>query len=291
MRCVRAARGGRVGAAMCVALFAWAIVGARAQDADQDVNTDCTCACAASASAAKTEYHIAVGSEAACTPTKCISERAECTAGGSVEATYHDCTCHCCNVGQCQNGMQPYPFKVDSPEQCTAAKCASEFYQCPNDPNFLVETPAAASFAFATYQDCTCECKRETGSASVYKMFYAGSPEMCTPDQCSSKYYACPDPGLHTERAGGVVEATYAGVETPAPAPAAAAPTPSSGVTVTAKSTELPTYAAALISILVIGLVGTVVGIFVHRKVQAERGFRWVKFDEHDEKRGEADRV
>ena len=223
MRCVRAARGGRVGAAMCVALFAWAIVGARAQDADQDVNTDCTCACAASASAAKTEYHIAVGSEAACTPTKCISERAECTAGGSVEATYHDCTCHCCNVGQCQNGMQPYPFKVDSPEQCTAAKCASEFYQCPNDPNFLVETPAAASFAFATYQDCTCECKRETGSASVYKMFYAGSPEMCTPDQCSSKYYACPDPGLHTERAGGVVEATYAGVvPSPSPPPNAA---------------------------------------------------------------------
>ena len=49
MRCVRAARGGRVGAAMCVALFALAIVGARAQNAGQDVNTDCTCACAASA--------------------------------------------------------------------------------------------------------------------------------------------------------------------------------------------------------------------------------------------------
>jgi hypothetical protein len=37
--------------------------------------------------------------------------------------------------------------------------------------------------------------------------------------------------------------------------------------------------------------VGTVVGIFVHRKVQAERGFRWVKFDEQDEKRADADRV
>ena len=59
----------------------------------------------------------------------------------------------------------------------------------------------------------------------------------------------------------------------------------------TAKSTELPTYAAALVSILVIGLVGTVVGIFVHRKVQAERGFRWVKFDEQDEKPGEAGRM
>jgi len=113
-----------------------------AQDADQDVNTDCTCACAASSSAAKTEYHIAVGSEAACTPAKCIDERAECTAGGLVEATYHDCTCHCCNVGQCQNGMQPYPFKVDFPEQCTAAKCASEFYQCPNDPNLVEATYA-----------------------------------------------------------------------------------------------------------------------------------------------------
>ena len=61
---------------------------------------------------------------------------------------------------------------------------------------------------------------------------------------------------------------------------------PSGGVTVTKKSTELPTYAAALITILVIGLVGGLVGIFVHRKVQAERGFRWVKFDEHDGKDG-----
>jgi hypothetical protein len=121
-------------------------------------------------------------------------------------------------------------------------------------------------------------------------MFYAGSPEKCTASQCSSKYFACPDPGTHTEAAGGVVEATYAGVVPSPPAPPAAAPR-SSGVTVTAKSTEMPTYAAALIAILVIGLVGTVVGIFVHRKVQAERGFRWVKFDEHDEKPADGDRV
>jgi hypothetical protein len=194
-----------------------------AQDADQDVNTDCTCACAASSSAAKTEYHIAVGSEAACTPAKCIDERAECTAGGLVEATYHDCTCHCCNVGQCQNGMQPYPFKVDFPEQCTAAKCASEFYQCPNDPNNAVANPTTASLTFATYQDCTCACKATSTAALVYKMFYAGSPETCTPDQCSSKYYACPDPGMLTEAVGGVVEATYAGVvPSPSPPPNAA---------------------------------------------------------------------
>jgi hypothetical protein len=142
----------------------------------------------------------------------------------------------------------------------------------------------------ATYQDCTCACKATSTAALVYKMFYAGSNETCTASQCSSKYYACPDPGRHTQEAGGVVEATYAGVVPAPPPPPAAAPR-SSGVTVTAKSTEMPTYAAALIAILVIGLVGTVVGIFVHRKVQAERGFRWVKFDEHDEKPADGDRV
>ena len=61
-----------------------------AQDADQEANTDCTCACAASSSAEPTKYDIAVGSEAACTPAKCIAERAECTSAGSVTATYHD---------------------------------------------------------------------------------------------------------------------------------------------------------------------------------------------------------
>ena len=275
---------------MCVALFALAIVGARAQNAGQDVNTDCTCACAASAGLEATKYDIAVGSEAACTSAKCITERAECTAGGSVTASYHDCTCHCCNVGDCENGMQPYTFMANSPERCTASACASEFYQCPNDPNSDTTTPAAASFTFATYQDCTCGCKMTSGDAFVYKMFYAGSPEMCTANQCSSNYYACPDPGAHTVAAGGRVEATYSGAVPEAPAAPAPAPA-SSRVTVTSKSTEMPTYAAALISILVIGLVGTVVGIFVHRKVQAERGFRWVKFDENDDKRADADRV
>ena len=208
---------------MCVALFALAIVGARAQNAGQDVNTDCTCACAVSAEAEATKYDIAVGSEAACTSAKCITERAECYTGGSVTASYHDCTCHCCNVGSCQNGMQPYTFMANSPERCTASACASEFYQCPNDPNSDIANPATASFTFATYQDCTCGCKRSSGDAFEYKMFYAGSPEMCTPDQCSSKYYACPDPGMLTEAVGGVVEATYAGVvPSPSPPPNAA---------------------------------------------------------------------
>ena len=46
-----------------------------------------------------------------------------------------------------------------------------------------------------------------------------------------------------------------------------------------AKSTEMPTYGAALLSIFIIGLVGTLVGIFVYRRVQAERGFKWVQYD------------
>ena len=274
---------------MCVALFAWAIVGARAQDADQDVNTDCTCTCAASSSVEPTDYHIALGSEAACTPSRCVTEVPECLVSGSVEATYHDCTCHCCDEGAYENGMPSYPFKAGSPEQCTAAKCASKFYQCPNDPNYSIQPLATASFNFATYQDCTCECKSETEQEYVHRMFYAGSPEQCTPDKCSSKFYVCPDPGGHTEADGGDVKATYTGVVPPPPATPAAPRR--SGVSVTAKSTELPTYAAALVSILVIGLVGTVVGIFVHRKVQAERGFRWVKFDEQDEKPGTAGRM
>ena len=148
--------------------------------------------------------------------------------------------------------------------------CASEFYQCPNDPNNAVETPPPPP-AFATYQ-------------GLHLRVQGDVPRACA--RCSTRarrtmrtarslveVHACPDPGTHTERVGGSVAATYAGVVPAPPPPPAAAPR-SSGVTVTAKSTEMPTYAAALIAILVTGLVGTVVGIFVHRKVQAERGFR-----------------
>jgi hypothetical protein len=275
---------------MCVALFALAIVGARAQNAGHDVNTDCTCACAASASLEATKYDIAVGSEAACTSAKCITERPECTAGGSVTASYHDCTCHCCNVGQCQNDLQAYTFMANSPERCTASACASQFFQCPNDPNSDVANPATASFTYATYQDCTCGCKRTSGDAFVYKMFYAGSPRSAPRTSARRTTTPAPTRARTPVAAGGTVEATYSGVVPEAPAAPAPAQT-SSRVTVTSKSTEMPTWAAALLSIFIIGLVGTVVGIFVHRKVQAERGFRWVKFDEQDEKRADADRV
>jgi hypothetical protein len=289
MRRVPTARVGRVGAAVVATLFAMAILApvAHAQNAGQDVDTDCTCECAASASVEATTTHIAVGSEAACTDAKCINEVAACTSIGTVKATYHDCSCHCCNVGLCQFGLGVYPFKAGSPERCSASSCASEFFQCPNDPNEKIDTPAAASFTWATYQDCTCGCCNDppcTATNLVYKMFYAGSENKCTPDACASKFYVCPNSGAHS--AGSRVEATYNGVEPPPPSPSAA--TTGGGVTVTPESTELPTYAAALIGILVIVLVGAVIGIFVHRKIQAERGFRWVKFDEHDHKPDES---
>ena len=290
MRCVRAARGGRVGAAMCVALFALAIVGARAQNAGQDVNTDCTCACAASASLEATKYDIAVGSEAACTSAKCITERAECTAGGSVTASYHDCTCHCCNVGQCENGMQAYTFMANSERAVHGVGVCVPVLPVPERPELRHREPRHRLLHLCHVPGLRRRVQEGVRDAFVYKMFYAGSPEKCTASQCSSNYYACPDPGEHTVAAGGTVEATYSGVVPEAPAAPAPAPA-SSRVTVTSKSTEMPTWAAALLSIFIIGLVGTVVGIFVHRKVQAERGFRWVKFDENGEKSADADRV
>ena len=279
MRCFRVTRA-VMALAFAIAIFLPAR--ALAQTADQDVNTDCTCDCQQTSTSEVRRFNIAVGSPTACTAAQCgVTEPANCPSVSLTTATYHDCTCHCCGQGICNtDGFTAYPFMAGSPEKCTPDACAGEFYQCPNSPNYGASTAATTSFAAATYADCTCGCKRSSSDALVYKMFFAGSPDKCTADQCSAKYYACPDSGSHN--ADGEVVATYFGV-VPDNATAAAMPSASSGgVSVNSKSTELPTYAAALIAILVLGLVGTIVGIVVHRRVQKERGFRWVKFDEND---------
>lgn len=276
-------------AVMALVVFAILTPSASAQSADQDVNTDCTCDCKTTTTSEESRYNIAVGGPNDCTAAACKTAVAGCPSTSLITSTYHDCTCHCCGAGICNvDGATAYPFNAGSPERCTVDACSAKFYQCPQSPNYGVSTEASTTFVAATYTDCTCGCCREGAcidSDLVYKMFFAGSPDSCTASQCSSKFYACPDSGSHN--ANGRVEATYNGVVPEnVTAPAATPSSPSGGITVTKKSTELPTYAAALITILVIGLVGGLVGIFVHRKVQAERGFRWVKFDEHDGKDG-----
>ena len=36
----------------------------------------------------------------------------------------------------------------------------------------------------------------------------------------------------------------------------------------------MPTYGAALLSLFFIGIFGTLVGVFAHRRIQREKGFR-----------------
>ena len=46
-----------------------------------------------------------------------------------------------------------------------------------------------------------------------------------------------------------------------------------------AEATSMPTYGAALLSLFFIGIFGTLVGVFVHRRIQREKGFRWVMYE------------
>ena len=71
-------------------------------------------------------------------------------------------------------------------------------------------------------------------------------------------------PGEHS------VVATYTGIDPPPPPPQVSAPRRS--FSIDAKSTEMPTYGAALLSIFIIGLVGTLVGIFVYRRIRGGEG-------------------
>ena len=177
-------------------------------------------------------------------------------------------------------------FDAGSPDKCTQKACASAFAQCPDEGshNAGSDNPAANNMVFATYQDCMCSCCKENKCPELtYSYFDAGSKDKCTPKACASQFYSCPDAGAHND--GTINVALYTGPKEAATlAPTAAKP---SGVTVTKETTQMPTYGAALLSIFLIGLVGTVCGMFVYRRVQRERGFRWVQFDDEGRMMGD----
>ena len=280
--------------ALLVALLALAH-GVIAADQGAGTSYDCTCSCCAPdkcASEGTKDYHISVGSRDKCTDAACRSQVSQCpdsgshNAGATVTATYHDCTCSCCASGTCATpGLKQYTFDAGSPEKCTQNACASEFSQCPDagSHNAASADANANAMVFATYQDCMCSCCKEDKCPTLtYSYFDAGSKDKCNEKACASEFYWCPDAGAHNDDTINV--ALYTGKNAPASAPAAAAP---SGLHVTKEKTEMPTYGAALLSIFLIGLFGTVCGLFVYRRVQRERGFRWVQFDDEGRMMGE----
>ena len=74
--------------------------------------------------------------------------------------------------------------------------------------------------------------------------------------------------------------AHYSGPPPPPPA-LSAPPTVSAAPHVSKDETVMPTYGVALLVIVFVGTFGVLVGVFVHRRVQRERGFKWVHFDDH----------
>ena len=264
---------------------------ASAAEYEQAVNTDCRCVCKKSTDAAPADYHFAVGSRDECTDAACKAHFSQCPQYGVADdpdadeiayAMYHDCTCTCCKQGECAQGAQELGFYAGSPDECTPDACGANFYACP-DPGAhnVAETTDVnqRAMVFATYQDCTCACCAADACPTLtYNMFFARTPEACTADACSAKFYSCPDGGAHNQ--GGSVTAMYSGVmpEPPAP-PLGDVRDRGSRYGVGAEATSMPTYGAALLSLFFIGIFGTLVGVFVHRRIQREKGFRWVMYE------------
>ena len=91
------------------------------------------------------------------------------------------------------------------------------------------------------------------------------------------KFFQC-EPVTHYDE--GSVVAHYSGPPPPPPA-SSAPPTVSAAPHVSKDETVMPTYGVALLVIVFVGTFVTLVGVFVHRRVQRERGFKWVHFDDH----------
>lgn len=269
-------------AAARLAVLLALVGGASAQGGDAYVSTNCECLCKRENATQASTYSFAVRGREQCTDEACKSHFAYCPQNGSNNpdddavaiASYHDCTCSCCREGTCtSNGLVDLSFTAGSPDQCTPERCSSEFYSCP-DPG--AHNTDGSERVFATYHDCTCACcDEDTCPVLSYHMFWARSRDRCTADACRAEFSSCPDGGSHSGEHS--VVATYTGIDPPAPPPQVLAPRRS--FSIDAKSTEMPTYGAALLSIFIIGLVGTLVGIFVYRRIQAERGFKWVQYD------------
>ena len=228
-------------------------------------------------------YKVAVGSKAECTDKLCRSNFYSCPDygshdGGIVTASYHDCTCSCCKEGTCGQGLKEYTFEAGGQTKCTPDACSSNFYGCPDPGAHNADAAGTASDAlvFATYHDCMCACCKAGECPTLkYSMFHAGSKEKCNKEGCSSKFYACPDAGAHNSE--GQVVASYSGP--PASPPSVAAAAGVSPARVAEKGeTVMPTYGVALLVLVFVGTFIALVSVFVYRRVQRERGFRWVQF-------------
>ena len=110
-----------------------------------------------------------------------------------------------------------------------------------------------------------------------YNFFEAGSADQCNARACSSKFFSCPDTGSHNAR--GSVVASYSGVLPPPPM--FTAPQISASPHVGSNETVMPTYGVALLVVFFVGTFLALVGVFAYRRVQRERGFKWVMFDNH----------
>ena len=230
-----------------------------------------------------------VGHPSLCTEDLCRSSFRDCpdlgshnNEGGQVKAEYHDCTCRCCKEGECGadgTDLQTDTYFAGKPELCSRGHCSSNFYNCPE---------VGEGRVLALYHDCMCSCA-VPGEALRYSTYYAGSPELCSPDQCSSRYYQCPDPGAHNS--GAIVEASYSGAyppPLPSPPPPSTPPTPPPQpfppppkltYHIDNKAATLPTYAVVLIILLAVGLALGLAFVGYRRYAQEKAGFRWVMFD------------
>ena len=149
---------------------------------------------------------------ATCAPVRFASAQAP---GGAVmgadpQATTHDCTCKCCMPGTCASGMTTFLESVGSAAACTDAMCRSRHSDCP-DSGAHTANGGDPGMVIAEYNDCTCHCCKPdecgtNGSGLDVYTFHAESQAMCVPDQCSSRFHACPDvSGHHSSQTSAVV--------------------------------------------------------------------------------------
>ena len=139
---------------------------------------------------------------------------------------------------------------------------------------------------FATYHDCMCACcDKDSCPLMKNNMFYAGSLEKCSEDMCRSKFMSCPDKGSHNE--GSKVVAYYSGVMPPPPMEAVPV-----GSQVVApgdkKKMVIPTTAVIGVSSSAVIFCLALTGILAYRRIQRERGFVWMKFDDIQATQGQA---
>jgi len=241
------------------------------------VTHDCTCKCCTPDRCPDMKtYTIAAGSKEECSDSLCRSNFYDCpdygahSDGGIVSAAYHDCTCACCKDDLCEAGLTEHTFHADSLGNCNPDQCSARFYSCP-DPG----SHSDSSKVYATYHDCMCACSKDDAMVS-YHFMYAGSPANCSVGQCRSKFHRCPAEGSHN--AGAHVVAYYSGVDPPPPS--IFLPAGAKVVEKGERKVILPTGAVVGASVGGSLLFVTLVGVFLYRLYQKEKGYKWIKFED-----------